>query len=309
MSSTRAPSPSVASASYTSGIHDEKWVLEEEFHGASSAKDGELAKRTQHIKRIREGKAFPGQDQIEQSRSLGGHHDADSWWDDEESDECPIEISLQSTNKSDLSKGKHTWRPWKKRGSCTRSDNLSNNDLILEKSDSTLNASGSVPYEEHPMRTDEWELDIQLSPLFSKEEGELFPEFFADGSQKTKRKGAYRKRQVMQFARNGYVKVLQDKQFVSKNIDASSFVASSPATEQLRMSSVQVGKWRIGHSGIAFDIPVKVCLQTHNPSNKRSENDGPLNQRMTVLHYHADIHLNKFGERPRMFRGVITRDR
>ena len=31
--------------------------------------------------------------------------------------------------------------------------------------------------------------------------------------------------------------------------------------------------------------------------------------RTTTLHYRADIHLNKFGERPRMFKGIITRDR
>jgi len=35
----------------------------------------------------------------------------------------------------------------------------------------------------------------------------------------------------------------------------------------------------------------------------------PLRWRTTTLHYRADIHLNKFGERPRMFKGVVTRDR
>jgi len=33
------------------------------------------------------------------------------------------------------------------------------------------------------------------------------------------------------------------------------------------------------------------------------------NVKTTMLHYHADIHLHKFGECPRMFRGVVTRDR
>ena len=31
--------------------------------------------------------------------------------------------------------------------------------------------------------------------------------------------------------------------------------------------------------------------------------------RTTTLHYRTDIHLNKFGERPRMFKGIVTRDR
>jgi hypothetical protein len=31
--------------------------------------------------------------------------------------------------------------------------------------------------------------------------------------------------------------------------------------------------------------------------------------RTTTLHYRTEIHLNKFGERPRMFKGIITRDR
>ena len=61
-----------------------------------------------------------------------------------------------------------------------------------------------------------------------------------------------------------------------------------------------MGKWRIGHSGVVFDIPIQVVAGT-----KQNE----ATNGVTVLHYHADIHLNKFGERPRMFKGVITRDR
>lgn len=100
----------------------------------------------------------------------------------------------------------------------------------------------------------------------------------------------------MQFARNGYVKVLEEK--------------GTAATGGKRPRRPMVGKWRVGHSGVAFDIPVQVNVTRKRArgSHRRDKNDPPPPQ-MTVLHYHADLHLNKFGERPRMFRGIVTRDR
>ena len=99
----------------------------------------------------------------------------------------------------------------------------------------------------------------------------------------------------MQFARNGYVKVLEER-------GAAAAAATSSSGKRPRRSLV--GKWRVGHSGVAFDIPVQVHVKRRNDDDRN-----PPPPRMTVLHYHADLHLNKFGERPRMFRGVITRDR
>ena len=96
----------------------------------------------------------------------------------------------------------------------------------------------------------------------------------------------------MQFARNGYVKILY---------------GGNSNTKTGKKQKPKVGKWRIGHSGVAFDIPVQVNVKRKKGS--KNDNDDKLLSRMTVLHYHADIHLNKFGERPRMFKGVITRDR
>jgi hypothetical protein len=99
----------------------------------------------------------------------------------------------------------------------------------------------------------------------------------------------------MTFARNGYVKV-------SDNQDDRIDNNTTPPRNNNRP---RVGKWRIGHSGVAFDIPVLISA-----NRKSSGSDKVMSpKKMTVLHYHADIHLNKFGERPRMFRGVITRDR
>ena len=49
--------------------------------------------------------------------------------------------------------------------------------------------------------------------------------------------GKYRKMQVMQLARNGYVRVVDERGGRRKQ---------------------RIGRWRMGHSGVAFDIPVHV---------------------------------------------------
>jgi hypothetical protein len=271
ITSAAAPSPSVASTSYTSVTNEEKWVLEEEFHGASK------------------GKQFPKRED-RRVKSFPEHEIEDSWWDDDDSDDDGLMhlSAAGSDNVPHAARRKHRWRLWKNKK--IRIEASSGDDLTKGAVSTSSSTTKSV-LEEHPMRTDEWEFDVQLSRLFSKHEADLFPEF---SSPDNKKRGRYRKRQVMQFARNGYVKVFQDEhKFTSNNMDAS-FVAS-PTGDQ-RKSEVKVGKWRIGHSGVAFDIPV-------------ISGNGGDDTRMTVLHYHADIHLNKFGERPRMFRGVITRDR
>jgi hypothetical protein len=268
MNVTSTADPS--SVSYTSGIADEKCVLEEEFHGASSL-------------------------------NLGAHHEHNAWWDDDDIDEDAgdtISNSAKITDKTER-KSNRRWRVWKKKNSFSSTEKDSSPPLSPDGPITSL----TVLDQEHPMRTDEWEFDVHLSPLFSREEHHLFPECFVGGNVNTSRGKRYRKRQVMQFARNGYVKVIQDEQLTSNNMDAS-FVGTLPTTivDKSKRGQVQVGKWRIGHNGVVFDIPVTVYP-------KRKNGDDSVDQKMTILHYHADIHLNKFGERPRMFRGVITRDR
>jgi len=141
----------------------------------------------------------------------------------------------------------------------------------------------------------------------------------------------YRKQQIMQFARNGYVRVIDgdDRNGGSSSSCSSSSSSSgggiSGSSSGKRKNKSRVGKWRLGHSGVAFDIPVSISSRGGgrwkmergmigasgggNCEDSNSSAASLLSKRMTVLHYHADIHLNKFGERPRMFRGVITRDR
>ena len=296
----------------TSGV-EEQWVAEEEFHGASQQHQPKQYKKKK--KKVKDSLSYPGHEHINEQ----------SWWDEDDTDE---RLSMQEQSatlqpsivtkeeKKRTHRKKHRIRIWKDK-STTKSSVGGDNNSAISKTDkktyedtnsSTESTSSSSEYdEEHPMRTDEWQLNIQLSRLYSNKYdiNELFPECDSITDRSTspkdqnvpdvsKRKGSsgYRKRQVMQFARNGYVKILVDDHDTDSN-------------DNTLRKKPRVGKWRIGHSGVAFDIPVQISPR-HKKGRKNSSEQQP---RLTTLHYHADIHLNKFGERPRMFRGVITRDR
>mmetsp|Transcript_7615 Transcript_7615/g.11720 ORF Transcript_7615/g.11720 Transcript_7615/m.11720 type:complete len:363 (-) Transcript_7615:25-1113(-) len=279
-----AASSQSSTSSYqpTSGVEG-KWVAEEEFYGASD---------------------------ITNSDPDGDH----SWWEEDEDSE--VEESMHqseygSTNIQQNVPSEKKRRRWRRKRSDKQQtkEDLSPSSSKQPDRDTQNNEQTSSEYdEEHPMRTDEWALDIHLSRLFSQEGDELFPECYTDryGRSNTKqpvKKNRYRKRQVMTFATNGYVKVSVNDDYDDNNNDRVDTTSSS-VIQTLR-NKPRVGKWRVGHSGVAFDIPVQMSA-----SRKSRGNDGKVKEpKMTVLHYHADIHLNKFGERPRMFRGVITRDR
>lgn len=276
------------SSSYqpTPGV-EERWVAEEEFYKA-----GDIANAESNV------------------------NNSDSWWDDEDEesniDQLHDDYSTYPSTKDRSHEKQHRWR---RRKRSENKDNLEESPPISKQSaeDTTTNddlIQSSQYDDEHELRTDEWELDIRLSRLFAQEGEELFPESSRDDIRERDGKSSstypklrsndrYRKRQVMTFARNGYVKVSD-----SNNQDRIDNNTTPPRNN----NRPRVGKWRIGHSGVAFDIPVLIsanrkCSGTSNSDKVMSP------KKMTVLHYHADIHLNKFGERPRMFRGVITRDR
>ena len=299
---------------YQPTSNDEQWVAEEEFHGASQQQH-QPKQHKKKKKKVKESSSYPGHEHINEQ----------SWWDEDDTDErlsmqeqsTTLQPSIATTKeeKKKTHSKKHRIRIWKNKSTTTKSsvgddnssisqtDKKTNQDTNTSTESSTSNSSEYD--EEHPMRTDEWQLNIQLSRLYSNKHdmNELFPQCYSitDISTKdqnvpsTRRKsssGYYRKRQVMQFARNGYVKILLDDH-------------DTDSTDTTQRKRQRVGKWRIGHSGVAFDIPVQV-----SPRRKKGRKSSSEQQpRLTTLHYHADIHLNKFGERPRMFRGVITRDR
>lgn len=343
-SSIKTQTPPIATTITTSGYNsqqhaeEERWVAEEEFYGASN-------KSSQQKKRISKKKeqqivkdpgsvisSYPGHENII------GEQSTTTWWDDEKddvvgSDEDDVErLTMQPTDPSILTKKKrrrkHRLRVWKngkmRKGiksstpdgldtsvPRTKSDALHDDNTIAQSSSSAIDEYD----EEHPLRTDEWQLNIQLSRFYPRGEGDLFPECYDDrntnafpgearvpvAAERKKRSsnGCYRKCQVMQFARNGYVKI------ISNHDDHHD---KKQSTSNNRRIKPRVGKWRIGLSGVAFDIPIQVVAGTTTSTRKKLQQNEATNG-VTVLHYHADIHLNKFGERPRMFKGVITRDR
>jgi hypothetical protein len=250
------------------------------------------------------------------------------------------EASSSSTTTSSSSEKTH---PAEELQSKTTGTATQSNNIQPVSSSSSLSSDYD---EEHPMRTDEWLLHIRLSRLYPMEEGDYFPEcnnFLATKSSsnitptlkassltqnRKERSGGGNsrriKRQVMQFARNGYVKVVVENEIIKRNDDD----CDTTSGDIKRKYKPRVGKWRIGHSGVAFDIPMQVMktgsmgkqqqrhlLPSIHPGGggggerEEDKTQSRVTTTTTVLHYHADIHLNKFGERPRMFRGVITRDR
>lgn len=319
-----------------------KWIAEEEFHGASSLSTDTESQLQRRLKRKKKQKydPIPGHERLE---------DPPSWWDEEEEgsgfdvvDEDDDEQLMTKTTTPQIStsnkdnatlprrKGlrmriwKRSNRQMRNEASPSKSSSLGKNHPAEESNHQLQSLSTSSEYdEEHPMRTDEWLLNIRLSRLYSIEEGEYFPECnnlarytSANTALAPKKGGGSRtKRQVMQFARNGYVKIIEDDDKIGIK----------------RKCKPRVGKWRIGHSGVAFDIPMQMQVANKGvvgrkqhqllPAAQVSGSDNCIEDNSqsrvatttttttTVLHYHADIHLNKFGERPRMFRGVITRDR
>ena len=190
--------------------------------------------------------------------------------------------------------------------------------------------------EEHPLRTDEWLVKVKMSPLLlpRNREGDLFPDSIASddddaaaesSSLKRNRFGLKQKgmNQVLKFSKNGYVILIEDSndctgpEYVPMQKSHSSRIVkkfdewvqrrqcADINTDETSEDSItsrrvtKIGKWKMGTNGVSWSMPVRV------------ESDDLLEgvAKTTTLHYHADIHLSKFQEQPRMFKGVVTRDR
>lgn len=173
--------------------------------------------------------------------------------------------------------------------------------------------------DEHPMRTDEWLVKVTLSPLLllpgtKIREASLFPQsrlrYVKEGGGTKLRKDSSmhtdnigKRNQMMKFARNGYVMLMENTdQSNSQNDSHSPSISLNKNDAKRRMT--RIGKWKLDSSGIAWDIPVKL-------PNSASESSASsyAKSEWTILHYHADMHLSKFQQQPRMIRGTITRDR
>mmetsp|Transcript_4288 Transcript_4288/g.8209 ORF Transcript_4288/g.8209 Transcript_4288/m.8209 type:complete len:394 (-) Transcript_4288:137-1318(-) len=216
---------------------------------------------------------------------------------------------------------------------------------------------------EHPLRTDEWLLHVTLSPFLlpGNRESELLPDlttflqgnYDSDGWESVAKSSKTssgtinkkRKRQVIRFAKNGYVMIVEDPSndccvgediaydtgmdskgvFLSNPVvrrvggwlenhtlkswykcreyNMSHSTGTSYAAESSSNRITKIGKWKMDTSGVSWSIPVTYKVKASNRSSEKS-----FTVAKTTLHYHADIHLSKFQDHPRMFRGVITRD-
>ena len=124
----------------------------------------------------------------------------------------------------------------------------------------------------------------------------------------------------MQFARNGYVKILLDDDERIGSDDTRVLGGIK------RKYKARVGKWRIGHSGVAFDIPIQMQVANTGNSGKQNQQLLPSTHtgggdrlkdiappRVTAsttsttrLWY---IIIRTYTVNDHMFRGVIMRDR
>jgi hypothetical protein len=246
------------------------------------------------------------------------------WYMEDDKDDYHI---IEDSIDSDSSRGER---------SCKLSQISTKEEQVVEKE-----------IKEHPLRTDEWLIHLKLSPFLlpGNWEGELFPNIVHfHGEPATRpRQGMFtnrnmkaihnkRKHQIFKFAKNGYVILMEDPNDGLGVIDQKSCgilsnhvlnkiklrVGTSSMNQWIRRSKsklhhrndesslrrvTKIGKWKLDTSGVSWSIPV-IC--------RMKPIDGVTDQSIVIarstLHYHADIHLSKFQNQPRMFRGVVTRD-
>lgn len=163
--------------------------------------------------------------------------------------------------------------------------------------------------EEHPLRTDVWLIEYHIPLLYRlwskiSERKKLFQipkcldrlnllppppsldflDRLTNSNNETIISSINKKsyKQVVKFSPNGFVLLVE---------------------ENFSTRKTKVGTWKINQGAITWEIPVRVDLKTND------ENDNSIGNPLVQVQYNSDIHLNKFGKMPRMFRGVITRDR
>ena len=181
---------------------------------------------------------------------------------------------------------------------------------------------------EHPLRTDEWLVEVKF-----RKESELFPSLPRNLFRKNKSRDENSQtiEQIFKFSDNGYVILVEDPTDGSYECDVQvenekekrSIFTCNPryllkkfngnTNEEIKAKKIKekkskrvtkVGRWTMNTNGISFSIPVRVKMLENSFTPKFQTNSHTVH-----LHYHADVHLSKFQDQPRMFRGVITRDR
>jgi hypothetical protein len=122
----------------------------------------------------------------------------------------------------------------------------------------------------HPLRTDVWKLKVQWRQQhFSRQN----------------KKHAAKKEMLLEFADNGYVRLCTPTPH-----DDSDTAHVDEDTEKSRATTATtpIGTWKLDPSGLSWHLPL---------------HDG------TEHYFFADIHINPFGEYPKMTRGIVIRER
>ena len=215
------------------------------------------------------------------------------------SDEQNIDEQYDDINDYDIDdEGQESNNRW----SIFRSRNDNNKQLKSKSNENhNNNEEANTEIEEHPMRTDEWLVKVQLSPFIIlpgaiKRERALFPQQFK--SQTNRRIGGRNRTQLMKFSSNGFVVLIEEDDNNNDHNDDSTIQKSN-------QKITNVGKWQMNTNGICWTI------QTPVPKGDNKEGKGERfnNGNSTCLYYHADIHLSKFQSKPRMLKGIVSRDR
>ena len=296
---TKSSSSSVAYNQDALIDEEATWIMEEEYQGAS--------KRRQRKEKGR--MAVPREKLPSKGEGIDSSDD-ECWWETD---------------------------PW------NESDDGTLRKEGKEKDDTTK------PDEEHPLRTDEWLVRIKVGGFpwsSAKENGMLFAEssyddVFAENDDikvpKRTNLGSRERVQRLKFSRSGLVWVVHDGTFDSGDASAKTAIGRwkldhtglhwdvEVAVPPLQSKAVRARRAQIKETEEKDDETAQITAATVDlnaadwgsfaaiaaggSNDDKKEGSCVGGWRTTTLHYRTDIHLNKFGERPRMFKGIVTRDR
>ena len=236
--------------------------------------------------------------------------------DGEIDDHLFCEAQSEKISNTDGSSKTPKFRWWKKSSTSSNVDNSN-------KSDGSQQSLNHDVHEEHPMRTDEWLVEVRLSPFLIlpgsiRREASLLPQSFNSNDLETK--NIRQRKQLMKFGKDGFVLLLEEKDDIigHKKIEETESNVELIDGEKAKVVT-SIGKWEMSANGITWTMPAALPLSMidkRNDKNQSGVSDGETAsyathtaQTNTLLHFHADLHLSKFQNKPRMFKGTITRDR
>jgi hypothetical protein len=127
----------------------------------------------------------------------------------------------------------------------------------------------------HPLRTDVWKMTVRWRQYPN-------PQPQRSNISRQHKKKAGKKEMLLEFADNGYVRLCPQP-----NDDSDTAYTDTDTTTAATDKSTPVGTWKLDPSGLSWHLPL----------NDREH------------YFFADIHINPFGQYPKMTRGIVIRER